>query len=375
VLWKAGPDVLPGLGAAWSTPAIARARIAGAAQNGEHFVLVFGGGYDAAGGGNRIFIVDAASGRLLWSAGAGTESGADLVLTEMTHSMAARVAVLDTDGDAYADRMYAVDVSGIVWRFDIWNGRARSEFVTGGVLADLSEGEEESMFFNAPDVALVQPRDSDAYYNVAVGSGGMSVATGRSSHDYFYSVRDKAAFVRLPQVEHDRAVRVRADELIDIAETLDGASIAPDAPGWKLDLRGAQVAGDSITANGVVLFTSFQSSTESGECVVGSSRVYAVRIDTGAAGVDFNDDGVLTKDDLSVELPTTGPPGEVRVVLGMRPAATGAEPKAPGPQPGPPDGADAPASGTQCLVGTHVLSKCVSAGALMRTHWHRRSVR
>ena len=66
VLWKLGASDLPGLGEAWSTPTIARVRIAGAAQNSEHFVLILGGGYDDTPGrsGNRIFMVDAASGRL-----------------------------------------------------------------------------------------------------------------------------------------------------------------------------------------------------------------------------------------------------------------------------------------------------------------------
>jgi type IV pilus assembly protein PilY1 len=112
-LWTAGADTLEGLSDAWSTPAIARVRIGGATQNGEHFALIVGGGYAGnAGGtaaaGNRLFMLDAATGRLLWSAS--ERPGADLVSTRMTHAFAARVTAVDLDGDEFADRLYAADV-------------------------------------------------------------------------------------------------------------------------------------------------------------------------------------------------------------------------------------------------------------------------
>ncbi|MCU0624841.1 MAG: PilC/PilY family type IV pilus protein, partial [Gemmatimonadaceae bacterium] len=107
--WNLGPAQLPGIGETWSTPTIARVRIDGADQNAENLVLVFGGGYDDAqenyeyttdSSGNRIFIVDAASGRLLWFAGGPAAAGTpDLELPRMTHSIPGRVVVLDTNGD------------------------------------------------------------------------------------------------------------------------------------------------------------------------------------------------------------------------------------------------------------------------------------
>jgi hypothetical protein len=77
--WSIGPAELPGIGETWSTPTIARVRVGGGAtQNGENFVLIFGGGYDDAQenyqyttdtSGHRIYMVDAASGQRLWFAG------------------------------------------------------------------------------------------------------------------------------------------------------------------------------------------------------------------------------------------------------------------------------------------------------------------
>src|SRR5687767_8748556 len=46
LMWKAGPDELPGVGETWSTPSLARVRVGGATQNGENLVVILGGGYD-----------------------------------------------------------------------------------------------------------------------------------------------------------------------------------------------------------------------------------------------------------------------------------------------------------------------------------------
>ena len=45
-LWSIDSTQLPGLGQAWSSPTVARVTVAGATQNGQHLVLIFGGGYD-----------------------------------------------------------------------------------------------------------------------------------------------------------------------------------------------------------------------------------------------------------------------------------------------------------------------------------------
>jgi type IV pilus assembly protein PilY1 len=364
LMWTASSDSLDGLSNAWSTPTIARVRVEGARQNGEHFVLVFGGGYsgsaDDTSSGSRIFIVDAATGHLLWS---------EAVSDDMSKAFAARVAVVDTDGDAFADRMYAVDVAGHVWRFDISNGQPGSSLVAGGILADLSD-EAGALFFNAPDVSLIQPRGEAPYYNIAVGSDG-----------FFYSIRDRDPFARRSQASYDLYTPIRADALVDLSAGAADARIPPDAAGWKIALRssvdgsaaGEVVAGESITADGVVLFTTFQSD-DAGACTVGVTRVYAVRIDSGTAGLDLNDDGEVTVADLSAALPADSPPGELRIVNSSpRAAPHEGNDTTPG-EPQTPNDTDARSTLT-CTVGTHVLAKCVSPGTTVRTWWQRPAVK
>ncbi|MGH8238881.1 MAG: pilus assembly protein, partial [Steroidobacteraceae bacterium] len=140
-MWRIGSTEMPGIGQTWSTPTLARVNINGATQNSQKLVLVLGGGYDTFqdgtgytvdGSGNHIFMVDALSGALLWSAG---PSGADLNNARMTHGIPASITVLDTNSDGLTDRMYAGDMSAQVWRFDITNGNGRVSLVDGGVIA------------------------------------------------------------------------------------------------------------------------------------------------------------------------------------------------------------------------------------------------
>ena len=77
------PEFLPGVGQTWSAPTIARVNVSGHSftDNPDKFVLIFGGGYDTTqdqipyqpdGVGNRVYMVDAISGELLWRAGPST---------------------------------------------------------------------------------------------------------------------------------------------------------------------------------------------------------------------------------------------------------------------------------------------------------------
>ena len=53
----------------------------------------------------------------------------------MTNSIPGDIRVLDMSGDGLADRMYAADTGGRVWRFDIVNRLSGAALVEGGVLA------------------------------------------------------------------------------------------------------------------------------------------------------------------------------------------------------------------------------------------------
>lgn len=389
--WNLGPAQLPGIGETWSTPTIARIRIQGARQNGENLVLVFGGGYDDAqesyqyatdSSGNRVFMVDASSGELLWFAGGGSSSRQpDLNLVRMTHSIPGRVVALDTDGDQYADRLYAGDMGGRVWRFDVWNGRGRGELVTGGVLASLGAADTERKaiadnrrFYSAPDVALIQRRGADPYFNIAIGSGYRGHPLHTETRDRFYSIRDRNPFGRLTQAQYDAATPVTDASLTDITDDPAAARVPASAPGWKLEMRlnggwsGEKILAEATTINGTVLFTSYQPTPQeaSDPCLPanGINRAYALRVDSGRPAVDFNEDEAIDATDISMRLTQSGIAGEVSIAVesatrGGTDEATATE------------GTDALGRRGFCVVGVEVLRRCVVPGGLVRTYWQR----
>ena len=96
----------------------------------------------------------------------------------MNNSIPSDITVLDMNGDTFADRMYFGDMGGQLWRLDIWHGQAPANLVSGGLLAALGAGSSRTptdadarRFYYAPDVAVVTPRGSAPYLNIAIGSG------------------------------------------------------------------------------------------------------------------------------------------------------------------------------------------------------------
>jgi type IV pilus assembly protein PilY1 len=390
--WMIGPGELPGVGETWSTPTLARVRVGGATQNGENFVLIFGGGYDDAqqnyqyttdNSGHRIFMIDAQSGNLLWYAGGPGGTGTpDLGLDEMTHSIPGRVVALDIDGDAYADRMYAADMGGRVWRFDIWNGRARNAgLVTGGMLATLGGGstgdtsiENNRRFYYAPDVALIQRRGAEPYYNLAIGSGYRGHPLHTETRDRFYSIRDRSPFTKLTQAQYDNATPLRDSDLVGITPTPEQTAVPSNAPGWKLELTlnggwsGEKVLAEALTVQGTILFTSYQPVAASAldPCAPsnGTNRAYALGVDNGRPAIDFNDTGVIDAADLSTQLAQTGIAGSVSLFFENLTASGGTGDGAAVP------GADPLGRRAFCAVGFDRLP-CVVEDAVVRSYWRR----
>jgi type IV pilus assembly protein PilY1 len=395
VLWRADAATLEGLADAWSPPTVARVRVAGSTQNGEHFVIVVGGGFskDSSAAGNHLFMLDAASGHRLWSAGA--DAGDDLVLTHMTHGIAARLATLDIDGDGFADRFYTADIGGRVWRFDVWNGHSRDQLVTGGVFASLGaaqpppSGADARRFFTAPDVALMQPRGQSAWFNLAIGSGDGGDVPAVNVQNRFYSLRDRDPFVKRSQADYDAAAPLLDADLV--AVTSAGSGVPDDAPGWKMDLGPReQVLAESVTANGIVMFTTHQAGVAVDASVCASdgdiNRVYALHVESAAAALDLDNDTMVTDADRSTVLEQKGTPAGVRIEtpgseqggaaepLPAAPETPGApgSPAPPGaPMPG--DPASAPSRAPRCLVGAELLKRCIPIDTLLRTFWKRTS--
>lgn len=415
LLWKIGPSELPGIGETWSPPSIERVNVAGATQNTQKLVLIFGGGYNAGQenythqddtSGNRIFMVDAKSGTLLWYAGAYTGTAGTAAqqlkrmddntsIAKMKSSIPGRISVLDTDGDQFADRMYAGDMGGRIWRFDITNGNSAKTLVAGGVFASLGQGDVVSpatpaiastrRFYNAPDVALIKRNGLTPWYNLAIGSGYRGHPLHTETQDRFYSLRDTQPFSSLTQAQYNT---MSASPLLDgdtaLTDMTGGTgTMLASAKGWKRNLPnlGEKNLSEATTAGGTVMFTTYQplppSTTDSCQ-PVHRNRVYAVSVDNGKAVLNLNaanDTTALPQfiddSDVSQALDdTSGITGEVRMAA-MRGLLEGDL-----------DGdGDVDANDEQikrdrdddavCIAGRQILGKCVAFDDVVRTYWRR----
>jgi type IV pilus assembly protein PilY1 len=278
-------------------------------------------------------MVDAVSGNVLWYAGPSTDTNADLAHPSMTHGIPGDVRAFDLTGDGFADRMYAADMGGRVWRFDIHNGQARADLVTGGVFASLGNAHlgthpnsSTRRFYSAPDVAFLSA-GGKTWLNIAIGSGYRGHPLNLDTQDRFYSLRDHLPFARLTQAQYDAAtVITEADpNLIDITTDIS-PTIPAAASGWRLDLRregagftGEKSLSESRTIESMIQFTTYEpnnaSTPASNSCspAPGTNRLYTISAYTGAPVFDREspEDPPDSVDDRDSELAQSGIAPEV----------------------------------------------------------------
>lgn len=183
------------LAQSWSKPTLRKIRLAGV----DKHVLIFGGGYDTAQDGvsvktadvtgRAIYIVEADTGTLLWSASKAT-------LTDMDYSIPSDIAAVDTKGDGYVNMLYVGDMGGQIWRFDIPRsetaGQTLADVITGGRIANFStnaSAADARRFFYPPDLALLKNNSGASYLALIAVSGNRSNPLNLVVQNRMYMIR------------------------------------------------------------------------------------------------------------------------------------------------------------------------------------------
>lgn len=193
------------MGQIWSKPT--KAKIATGIDsttkkvNAYKDVLIFGGGYDtcyedqgyqvgtttstlsnqksqacnrttaAESLGNAVYMVDAKTGALIWSAtkAANAVSGAtNTTVSTLNNSIVGGITVLDRNNDGYMDQLYFADLGGQVFRADFTNAGATQYNTDGSIKMDKDKKPIlTTSFANTRVVRLLQPAFSgvDIKYN------------------------------------------------------------------------------------------------------------------------------------------------------------------------------------------------------------------
>ena len=322
------------LGQTWSRPTLTKMKFGDTVKN----VMIVGGGYDEQQDGkderspdnlgNAVFIFDADNGTLLWTA---SNTDADLNLGAMQYSIPGRISVIDRDRDGLADHMYAADMGGQVFRFDIYNGKSGADFIKGARLADFggSGTANNRHFYYGPDVSEIA-LDDEIYYAVAVGSGWRAAPLNTEVDDRFYMIKDKGVFITdennlysfAPSLTHNDLFNATSHALTssDDATRELAASTFADKAGWYMEMT---TAGEKILASPLiidykVLFTSYiPASSSQSACAppTGNSRAYLVNLINGNAVDDLNQNVALDHEDRYTDLSQSGIAPETKVLI------------------------------------------------------------
>lgn len=242
------------MGQIWSKPT--KAKIATGIDsttkkvNAYKDVLVFGGGYDtcyedenyqvgtttstlsnqksqacnrttaAESLGNAVYMVDAKTGALIWSAtkAANTVSGAtNTTVSTLNNSIVGGITVLDRNNDGYMDQLYFADMGGQVFRAD---------FTNAGFIKPVSSGTAapETAFSNTRVVRLLQPAFSGAdikYNHRFYERPAVSFYRGDSSfnNSRLFAVVNVISGDRSSPLSKIRASDTYADRLYGIMDT------------------------------------------------------------------------------------------------------------------------------------------------------------
>jgi hypothetical protein len=205
-------------------------------------------------------IVDAQTGDTLWSAGAAPP--ATQRFAAMTSAFAGSFIALDTNRDGLHDRLYAGDLAGQLWRFDLHNGAAAANFASGGVFADFRNAAGRG-FHAPPDVSLAKVTVAMPWFEIALGTA----APGRvGANNRFYVLRDHAPFESWTDAQYRNWQPLRETDLLPVTTAGEPARSRAQA-GWFIELHTGDVLTASLTVAGRTLFAIAESSaTISTDC-------------------------------------------------------------------------------------------------------------
>jgi len=264
LLWTIQGGVTPGfekLGQTWSKPIRTKIRRLGDGEQGMD-VLIFGGGYDpiqdtAASRtmdtmGNAIFIINAATGQLLWST---SNQGATKNHSDMNYSIPAEITVLDLNQDGFMDQFHVGDMGGQLWSFYVHHNQPTSSLISGGVIADVARNNSRSAhrrFFLSPDVLITQ-RYGKIQMAIVAGTGGLSKPLDRGVNDALYVVLSDYIYT-IPSEADLKNIKDTT-----FTRSNPNNALAPNVTKWYIDFPGPgeKTISKGTTINNIVFFSTF----------------------------------------------------------------------------------------------------------------------
>jgi hypothetical protein len=274
--WRINPTAFqaPTLGDPWSRMVIRRVRI-GADEKwvgfigGGHKVSSCSGAADCDARGKGFFVVDLATGSILWSFNRNSTGGG-----AMNHALPAMAAVIDSDMDGFADKAYVGDLGGNIWRFSFCKASDGDGCTTAdwkGSLFYQRDGNTGPVYY-APAVARDVVGDIWLYW----GTGErLEPLAQKESKDGFFGVRDLG-----------KSTPLTIGNLQDISGATQQFTELDTKDGWYILLggKGEKVLANPTVFGGVAYFTTYTPESAGGDpCEqAGHARLYGISYIDGA---------------------------------------------------------------------------------------------
>ncbi|MDH3633165.1 MAG: PilC/PilY family type IV pilus protein [Gammaproteobacteria bacterium] len=301
-LWEFSNADDADMGYTYSRPQIAL-------TNAGTWVAIFGNGYNDTGDGKaKLFIVDIAKTTGgAWILGTDyykitTNSGG----TGVDRNGLATPALADLDGDGDVDRVYAGDLKGQMWAFDLSNSSPGAWDLADASGKPLFTTKGDEPITSKPTLALHPTVSSDGTNapNVMVyfGSGQYLVDADKASinDNYFYGVWDRGDYdLDDGDLQEQTFIPAYAPERVLTRTAVDYLG---SKYGWffELDVNGERSVTNPVVRGGLVFFNSFVPVSD--PCSVGGFGYrFAVDMISGGSpdevAVDVNGDGVIDDND------------------------------------------------------------------------------
>jgi len=278
--------------------------------------------------GRGIYIVDAASGNIVWAAGgqarpASLPSAAVYIQASgMNCSIASDVALIKNSGGTVVNRGYVGDTCGNVWRIDFNDSNVGNWSVTKlASVGDTSSAAGRRKFLFPPDVVYNDP----AYDAVLIGSGDREHPFDTTVINRMYMFKDTGTLTvpvagnvstnpalspagTNPTITESAMFDATSDCIQVAANCASGVTPAAalaslvSSSGWYITLSsGEKVVGGAVTLAGTTFFNTNLPSSSAGGGACGSNlgiaREYQVSFADASSVNDLNPGGGLTAAD------------------------------------------------------------------------------
>ncbi len=314
LMWKidatsTGVNSFSKLGQTWSKPQVVRSELN--EDDADKLVVVFGGGYDTKKDGTgpnthsddngaAIYMVNARTGALIFKKETGSNNG-----------IASSIATLDSDSDAFVDRLYVGDTGGDVWRIDIPDDDQDNTSIIKLASVGGTTDAVDRRFFNKPSIVRTylletintgtesEPyviKQEIPYDAILIGTGDRATPTAIDTDDMFFMIKDKYIETQQLDALTPAIAPITLSQLYNytnnpfqgyptLTTEQEGKLVeASSKQGWyfNLALPGEQNSAEAIVINNVVYFTSYSPAPES-TCSVtpGDAWLYAIDLALG----------------------------------------------------------------------------------------------